>query len=483
MDKQEEIGYCLSSKNYLTYLDGLPSIRINDLVESDSGHKGLVYSLADTSVEVLMLQEGPIIPGQVFKKTGQRLSLTVGDFLLGRAVNPLGIAIDGKGMLSASVKSESVEMEKEARGIESREFINNQFITGVTLIDNLIPLGKGQRELIIGDSHSGVSNFLTNLIVNQKSTGMVCVYGVIGKPVTYIRNLINTLAANKALDHSVIVASSSTEPTPLIYLTPMAALTVAEYFQMQGKDVLLILDDMGIHAKIYREIALLGGRSPGRESYPADSFYQHAKLLERAGRFNVSAGNGSITALPVIELNLSDFTGFITTNLMSITDGHLLFKASSYNKNQRPAVDLSLSVTRVGRQTQPLINNLLSKKIRQVMAAAENLETLSRFSAELPEETQLILRQKEIIEEAIRQEDLTLIPLPLQTVLLGLVFSTFLKDRNSEFLRKYKIKILQSFATDPNLLKITQITSSLKSDDEFIKLLDGTAPRLKELCP
>lgn len=477
-----EVGYVISNRNYLAHLDGLPTARIMDIVASETGAKGVVSALLTNMTEVLLLQESAVSPGQKFMATGEKLTIPVGDFLLGRSINPLGVPIDGKGGLAKSRSSITHEIEREARGIESREFITTQLQTGITLVDNLLPLGKGQRELIIGDSHSGKTGFLIDLIVNMKNSNVICVYGAIGKPGVAIKNLLNALKVNKALSYTVIVAASSTEPTPLIFLTPKTALTVAEYFQSKGRDVLLILDDLGAHAKTYREISLLAGKSPGRESYPGDIFYQQAHLLERAGNFNKSAGGGSITALPVIEISLNDFTGFIPTNLMSITDGHLLFKSNLYNKNQRPAIDIAFSVTRVGRQTQTLVNNLLSRRIRQILAKAEELETLSRFSAELPMETQLILRQKGLIEEVLTQEPLTFITLAIQTILLGLIFTTFMQDKTGVFLKKYKNTLIKAFQTDASLSQISAKVLKIQSDIELIKLLESVGTRLGEIC-
>lgn len=488
MQNQQEVGYVLSSRNYLVYLDGMPSIHINDLVVSDNGLRGVVNTLYETKIEVLMLDEGSVYPGQMFKKKGENLGLQVGDFLLGRMVNPLGVALDGKGIFEKDSNSKLVELDQSALGIESREFITTQFITGITLIDHLIPLGYGQRELVIGDQHSGIQDFLIDVIVNQNSSQTICIYAAIGKPATSIKNLFLSLEVNKALSHSVVIATSSTEPTPLIFITPLAALTVAQYFQQRNKNVVLILDDMGVHAKSYREISLLAGKAPGRESYPGDIFYQHARLLERAGRYNKAAGGGSITALPVIELNLIDFTGFTPTNLMAITDGHLLFKSNLYSKNQRPAIDIPLSVSRVGRQTQKLVNSLLSRRVRQTLAQADNLETISRFSGELPAATQLILRQKSLIEEVIRQEDLTFIPLEIQTILLGLIYTTWLADersslsgKNEIFLHKVKGALIEGFSKDPQLLKVTRTVLSLKNDDDLIKMLEEVSPKLTQL--
>lgn len=474
-----EVGYVISSRDFLVYLDGLPSVKINDMVESDQGLKGWVNSIRPDKVEVLMIDEGRISPGQLFRKMPTRLEIPIGNFLLGRSINPLGVPIDGKGMLAKSNQLKS--LESPAPGIDQRLFINEQITTGVTVVDTLIPLGKGQRELVMGDAHSGKTGFLMNLIVNQKNTGIICIYASIGKTATGVKNTIDLLRVNKALPYTVIIAASSSEPAPLIYLTPKTAFTVAEYFQRQGRDVLLILDDMGNHAKIYREISLLGDKSPGRESYPGDIFYQHSHLLERAGKFAKSLGGGSITALPVIELNMNDFTTIIPTNLMSMTDGHLLFKSSLYNQGQRPAIDISLSVSRVGRQTQSHLGNLVAGRVRQLMSLVEELETVSRFSAELPISTQVTLRRGKLVTELLKQEPLELIPHPLQIILLGLTFTNFIVKHDQKYIEKNRPTIMQAFTTHPTLLKITQSLPQIKTFEELIKILESAGPTLESI--
>ncbi len=478
-----EVGYIISSRDFLVHLDGLPSIRVNDIIESESGIRGVISAIYADWVEALILDDAEAAPGMMFKRSKNRLELSVGQFLLGRAINPLGVPIDGHGILADSNLGEKVmELDRLATGINSRQFIKDQFVTGISLIDTLIPLGKGQRELVIGDAHSGKTSFLIDMIINQKNNDVVCVYALIGKPILQVRNLIDILNSNNAIDHTVIIATSSSDPAPLIFLAPQTAFTVAEYFQKAGKDVLLILDDMGNHAKIYREISLLGNKSPGRESYPGDIFYQHAHLVERAGNFKPQYGGGSITALPVIELNLNDFTSFIPTNLMSMTDGHLMFKASLHSQGQTPAIDISLSVSRVGRQTQNRIQNLLSQRIRQVLAQAEDLDTVSRFSSELPYETQLLLKQKSIVNELIKQESLSFFSLNIQVMLMSLVFTTFLRDKSLDFLRKNKLNLVNAFESDPTLSQLTKQALNLKDDQQLIDGLEKLGPRLKQVC-
>lgn len=482
MNTQQEIGYVISCRDFLIRLNGFPTIRVNDMVVSDNNLRGWVSSILEDQVEILMLDEGTILPKQKFNRLPDRLGVTVGDFLLGRAVDPLGVPIDGKGLLAKTKTSEVLELDTEAPTMESREFIANQFLTGITLVDTLIPLGKGQRELVVGDAHSGKSSFLTDIVINQKDTGIICIIALIGKPAMAVRGLIDILKSNKALDHTVVVATSSSEPAPLIYLTPKTALTVAEYFQKKGKDVLVILDDLGSHAKIIREIALLSNRSPGRESYPGDIFYAHAHLLERAGKFRPEYGGGSITALPVAELHLNDFTTLIPTNLMSMTDGHLLFKASLHSQGQTPAVDISLSVSRVGRQTQSHLVNLLATRIKEVLSSAADLETISRFSTELPAQTQLILRRRDLIMEILKQDSLTLVPKQVQVILLALPFTSFLQDKPRIFIEQYKKTITEAFLTNPQLLSITKSVDQIKTDDGLIQSLEGIGGTLAKIC-
>lgn len=475
-----EVGFVKKINNFLIHLDGLPSARINDLVENEAGVKGLVSALLADLVEVWLLDEGNVFPGQMFKNTNKKLTLPVGPFLIGRVINPLGIPLDNQKPLGRIAPANLRELDKIAPGLNCRRFINRQFETGISFVDTLIPIGRGQRELVIGDARSGKMDFLTDVIVNQRYSKTFCVYAAIGKPFPEIRSLIDTLRANQALNNTLIVATASSDPAPLIFLTPKAAFTVAEYFQSQGKDVLIILDDMGNHAKIYREMSLLGNRAPGRESYPGDIFYQHSSLLERAGNFNQRAGGGSITALPVIELNLIDFTTFIPTNLMSMTDGHLLFRSSFYLQGLHPAIDISLSVSRVGQQTQERILADLATVIKQALAQVKQMETLTSFAFELPYSTQLILHQKEIIEEILNQEPLSYIPKSLQAILLSLPFTSIFKDKNKQFVAGSKKTIIQAFTEDESLKAFAQATLGLKNVPQLITKLEND-PAMRRL--
>lgn len=479
----QEVGFVKSVRGFVISLDGLPGLKINDLIISETGVRAFVVGLYPSKVEALVIDQGDVIPGQMFRPMDHPLGIEVGEFLLGRAVDPLGKVVDGQGPLKASAGAEKklMKLEQGAQGISSREFITRQFDTGITTIDTIIPLGKGQRELVMGEARSGKTGFLLDIIINQNKTGVVCVYASIGRPLSDVNTFMEVLKRDNALNHTVIVASFSADPPAMIYLTPHTAMTIAQYFQSQGKDVLVIMDDMGSHARIYREISLLLERFPGREAYPGDIFYEHAHLLERAGNFGETGGKGSITALPVIELDLNDFTSFIPTNLMSMTDGHLLFKAELYNQGRRPAIDISLSVSRVGRQTQNRLQNSLATRVKQLLSQAESLASVSGFGGELPESTQLMLRRRKLIEEFLNEPPSTFISLNEQVVILSMPFLKFFADKDAAFVAMHKKTLIEAIRKDPELSEITKNVTEFKSDTELIAKLDTLSSKFEAL--
>lgn len=476
---QKEIGFATSISNYIVWVNGLPNVNVYEIVESKSGGRGFVNSIEQDLVEVLMLDDVAIHPQEEFTRTYQQLEAIAGSNLLGRAINSLGQPIDGKGPLGPGAVK--LAIDQPPASIKSRDFMVDQFPTGVTLVDMLVPVAYGQRELVIGDGHSGRTGFLLDTVINQKGRKTICIYGLVGKPINEIKNVLEILRVNKALDYTVVIATSSSEKASVIYLNPAIATTVAEYFQKKGFNVLLILDDMGIHAKFYREIALLSGKSPGRDSYPGDIFYQHAKLMERAGKFNSKFGGGSITALPVIETTLDDYSSYITTNLMSMTDGHLLFSASRYHQGIRPSVDVSLSVSRVGRQTQSLAQKSLADKIKALLVQATKLQSFSRLGSEVSSQTQLILKQGRQIEIILKQNALTNIPIILQMILLGLIFTPFLMNKEAEFLEANKQKILDYLTSNRNLENYVKEIIKMPDEKVFIESLNRFIPDLEKV--
>lgn len=478
-----EVGYVKDIKGPVVYLDGLPTAKVGDLVSGENEVMGYVSGLTPLHVEVMILSSGKTIPGQAFHSTGKSLSVPVGDFLLGRAISPLGVAIDGKKPFdSAQGKpSDLSPLEQPIPGVADRRFIREQFETGITIIDTLVPLGKGQRELIIGDARSGKTGFILDIVANQKKHNVVCIYACIAKPASDVFDLIKALEKAQCLDNTVFIASFSTDSSPLVFLTPQTAFTIANYFQKKGKDVLVILDDMGAHAKVYREISLLSDRPPGREAYPGDIFYQHAHLMERAGNFASTVGGGSITALPVIELGLTGFTGFIPTNIMSMTDGHLLFSSLLYSQGRRPAIDLTLSVSRVGQQAQFLVQTELAYKIKSLLIDAERLITLTSFSTELPVETRNLLAQRSVILETLRQQSRTNIPTNKQTVLLALPLCKLMEGKEEKFIMALKEPILKALDENPKLAAFTKNVFNLSGVEELITKLNELTPEITEI--
>lgn len=477
---KQEIGYATSINQYLVWVNGLPNVRINELVISEQGASGLVTAIKDDLVEVLMLDDVKVKPQESFKRTLKQLTILAGSHLLGRTINPLGQPIDGKGGFANL--GQVISLDKRPEPIKSREQISRQFETGISLVDSLVPLAFGQRELIIGEPHSGKTGFLIDTIINQAGGQVVCVYTLIGKPVSEIRNLVEILRVNKATDYTVVVATSSSERAPLAYLAPAVGVALAEYFQKRGQDVLLILDDLGIHAKLYREISLLSGKSPGRQSYPGDIFFTQAKLVERAGNFNKNAGGGSITALPVIEVSTDDFASFMATNLMGMTDGHLKFDASRYHQGIRPSIDVSLSVSRVGRQTQILAQKGLADRVKATLAEGAKLEALSKLGSDISTQTQLIIKQSKQIEEILKQPSSTKIPTTIQMILLGLTFTPFFSLKDVNFVKVNKELIIKYLTTKIDSSKIEAQVKKFKDDSQFIESLTSLIPVLQKIC-
>ncbi|MBI4099799.1 F0F1 ATP synthase subunit alpha [Candidatus Microgenomates bacterium] len=475
-----EVGFVRNVRGPVAYLDGLPDISVGEMVSSASGARGFVGSLHDDVAEVFLLSDQAVSPGEMFTRTGELLDIPVGDFLLGRSINPVGDPVDGKGKLAIGKNAVRMSLDEPAVGIAGRRFISEQFDTGIGVIDTIFPIGKGQRELIIGEQRSGKTQFLLDIIANLRGSGMICVYAIIGKPVVETRDIWLQLTENKLLDNTVLVMSIAADPAPLTFLAPQTAMTVAQYFQRQGKDVLIILDDMGVAARNYREMALVSNRPPGRESYPGDIFYQQARLLERAGCFNPTAGSGSITALPVVELVLAEFSAFIPTNLMGMTDGHILFKAALSQQGTRPAVDRFLSVTRVGSQTQQRLQNALAMRLKETLARGAQLEVVSRFGSELPAETRAALLARQQVEELLNQKPFVKISKEVQTVMFALPFSSFLKGKTAAFVKDIKPKLLAAFTTDPQLIEFAKQVFTKKDLAELFAAVETIVPVLSK---
>ncbi len=412
LDQIGEIGFVEEVLHSIVYVSGLPGVHLSELVIFESGELGQVISLSKDAVEVLLLARTQVRVGVRVARTNELLQVPVGEALLGRAIDPLVKPIDGgKPMQTTQISPTDIQ----PHGIVGREHISEPLETGVALVDLAVPLAKGQRELVIGDRKTGKTEFLLQTFLSQARKGTICIYAIIGQRLIDIREKIEFIEEKKIKNTSIVIASSSSDPSGLIFLTPYTAMTVAEFFRNQDKDVLLILDDMSTHARYYREISLLARRFPGRGSYPGDIFYTHAKLIERAGNFK----KGSITCLPVTESVLGDLSGYIQTNLMAMTDGHIFFDIDLYNRGKRPAVNSFLSVTRVGHQAQTPLQKDLSRELSRFMVEYEKMSQFVHFGAEVGETVKKTLDMGRKIDAFFDQSPDKLISLNANIVILA----------------------------------------------------------------
>lgn len=476
----KEIGYVAKSKEYVVYIEGLPSVKINDIIVDSAGRQAIVNSLNENYVIALILEKTKVKPGVAFYLQPDGIQVPAGQNLLGRTINPLGEVLDAKGKLPPARIPLTVEVT--ALGIDKRATITEQLKTGISLVDLLLPIGCGQKELIFGEPRSGKTTFLLDAIAEQKERNTICIYGSLGKSEIEIMRFAQNLDGAGASSYSVIVASLASDPAPLIAITPAIAFAIADFFISEGRNVLLILDDLGTHAKYLREIALLTERVPGRESYPGDIFYQHAHLIERAGNFMTKSGKTvSLTLLPIMETDLDSLTTLIPTNLMSITDGHLLFSSLLNAEGRYPAIEIEQSVTRVGKQTQLLLCQEISHKIRSLLAEYQEVLNFSRFGAELSEQTKRILKRGQLAIELFSQEPGGRVATAIQPILFGLLFTDFLVERDCEFLRQHKKSIIQFLATGEECQKLVASYSTL-SFESFMEELKKLLPALANLC-
>ena len=422
-----EVGRVQKAKRYLLTLSGLPSARVNDLLVGESGQRAIVRALDAEYVYALAL-EGVAEVGERYQFLVEQNLYTAGPELFGRVINTLGEPIDEKG--SFSPPNLPLALEVEAAGIEVREHIHEQLETGVTLVDTLVPIAKGQRQLVFGSIRSGKTTFLTHTVLTQAAAGTVCIYAVIGKPVNGLKKVTETILAESAPDSKIIVlAALSDEPAPLIALAPSAAFLLAEYYERQGEDVLVILDDLDSHAKYLREIALLEGRLPSTESYPGDVFYQHAQLMERSGHFTAALGGGSITTLPVIQTTMKNFSDLIPTNLMACTDGHLAFMPQLRAEGIYPSISFEQSVTRVGRQAQVTLQKDVTRRAQILLSSYNTQKEYAKFSADLSDQAKSVLARGVIVEHLLRQPMYATRVRAVQVVLLTLALTDFFIER------------------------------------------------------
>ncbi len=399
--RQHEVGWVVRAGDGVAYVRGCPSARYGELLERGDGLTALAFDLRPDEIGVLFLDSSEHVgAGDELRATGRVASVMVGDELLGRVVDALGRPLDDG---PAPRSADYWPVERAAPGVVDRQPVREPMHTGIKVIDTLLPLGRGQRELILGDRATGKTAIALDAILAQQTSGVVCVYAAIGQRKVSIAETIGLLQQHDALKYTVIVAADADSPAGQQYLAPYTACTIGEYFMRQGRHALVVFDDLTKHADAYRRISLLLNRPPGREAYPPDIFYLHARLLERATRLHDRLGGGSLTALPLATTQAGNISSYIPTNLISITDGQIYLETRLFNEGQRPAVDVGLSVSRVGGKAQPRILRTLASDLRLLYAQLRELETFARFGAELESETRRRLERGRRLREALKQ--------------------------------------------------------------------------------
>ena len=396
-----EGGVVISSADGIVHVEGMNRAVYGEIVTFDNGAKGMVESVDPEQLGIMLFDGAETVGvGTMVTRSGKRAGIPVGDAFLGRVISPLGEPIDGKGPIEAVGYN---PIEKQAPGILERQSVDTPLHTGILAIDSMFPIGRGQRELIIGDRQTGKTSIATDAILNQKNTGVLCIYVAIGQKASSIARVAGDLQKHGAMSYTTIVAATASDSAPLQYIAPYAGTALAEYFMSQGKSVLIVYDDLSKHAVAYRAIPLLLRRSPGREAYPGDVFYLHSRLLERSCRMRDDLGGGSITALPIVETQAGDVSAYIPTNVISITDGQIFLESALFNAGNRPAVNVGLSVSRVGGAAQTKAMKKANANLRIELAQYKDMESFAQFSSDLDAETRRQLDHGKALMEMLKQ--------------------------------------------------------------------------------
>ena len=463
--RQDETGTVLMVGDGIARASGLSNCMAGELLEFEDGSYGMAQNLEENSVSVVLFGSGEnISEGQLVKRTGKVVSVPVGEGMIGRVVNALGQPIDGAGPITAA---EYRPIESPAPGICERKGVNQPLQTGIKAIDSMVPIGSGQRELIIGDRQTGKTTIATDTILNQKGKDVICIYVAIGQKRSTVASLVENLEKNGAMAYTIVVAATASEASPLQYIVPYTGCAMGEYFMYQGKDVLIIYDDLSKHAVAYRALSLLIRRPPGREAYPGDVFYLHSRLLERSSRLSDEMGGGSITALPIIETQAGDISAYIPTNVISITDGQIFLESELFHSGVMPAVNPGISVSRVGGNAQIKAMKKIAGPIRTELAQYRELASFAQFGSELDDDTRERLAQGERIKEVLKQPQYQPLPVEKQVAILYAVTKGVLESVKVEDVNVYESGLYTYLDTDAAGVEVMQeIRSTGKLEQE-----------------
>ena len=465
----QEVGEVISDGDGIAVCCGLDNAFYGEKVIFESGVEGMVLNLEEGKVGVVLFDGiDQVHAGMKVTRTNEVMDIVVGDELLGRVVNPIGKPLDGKGEIKSDKKQ---QVEKIAPGVMTRKSVDRTLETGILAIDSVVPIGKGQRELIIGDRKTGKTQIAIDTILNQKGKNVNCIYVAIGQKQSTIANIVRILEEQGAMEYTTIVLASASDLAPLQYLAPYSGVSIAEEWMSEGKDVLVVYDDLSKHAAAYRTLSLLLKRPPGREAYPGDVFYLHSRLLERAAQLNDELGNGSITALPIIETQAGDISAYIPTNVISITDGQLFLTTDLFNTGQRPAIDPGLSVSRVGGAAQKPIIKKLSGGIKLALAQYRELEAFTKFGSDLDENTAKVINHGKRLMECLKQNANNPYSVAEEASLLFAVTKNYLDGIDASKIEKFKHDLfleLNNYQQD----LVAKIDNDPKLTDEIESSLD-----------
>lgn len=467
--EQKETGFVIEVGDGIARATGLDNCMANELVEFENGEVAMALNLEENSVSLVILgSDAKLKEGDIVKRTGKVVEVPVGEALIGRVVNALGQPIDGKGVVETN---ETRPIECNAPGIIERKSVSVPLQTGIKAIDSMIPIGRGQRELIIGDRQTGKTVIALDTIINQKGKDVICIYVAIGQKKSTVANIYDTLEKNGAMDYTIIVSSTASELAPLQYIAPYSGCSMGEYFMNKGKDVLVVYDDLSKHAVAYRALSLLIRRPPGREAYPGDVFYLHSRLLERAARVAPEYGGGSLTALPIIETQAGDISAYIPTNVISITDGQIFLESELFHSGIMPAVNPGISVSRVGGNAQIKAMKKVSGTLKLAYSQYRELQAFSQFGSDLDDDTKVRLAQGERIVEVLKQDRNSPVDVELQVVIIYAVINDFLKDIEVQDIKDYQ-EVLFGFVKDSYPKIIENISQTGDLSDETKKLIE-----------
>ena len=467
ISRDQEVGYVVSVGDGIASVYGIDHAMYGEIVTLETGLKGMVQDIKQNEISCILFgDDSDIKEGTKVARTGKMAGIPVGEAYIGRIVDALGSPIDGKGEIEAA---DYRPVEEEAPGIVERKSVSVPLETGILSIDSMFPIGRGQRELIIGDRQTGKTSIALDTILNQKGKDVICIYVAIGQKASTVAQLVNTLRSHGAMDYTTVFCSTASECAPMQYIVPYSATALAEYFMYQGKDVLIVYDDLSKHAVAYRAISLLLGRSPGREAYPGDVFYLHSRLLERSSRLNEAAGGGSITALPIIETQAGDVSAYIPTNVISITDGQIFLETELFHSGVMPAVNPGISVSRVGGNAQIKAMKKVAGTLKLIYSQYRELQSFAQFGSDLDADTKARLEQGARIVEVLKQNQNAPVPVEKQVAILYAVTKGILSRVATEDVRTYEAGLytwIDSDAQGAAAMQEIRSTGALSAETE-----------------